>query len=49
MNKDTPCVQLGYCVDCKSTNRICNDFVIIRGQFVKGRIKAIIVGEQLGY
>lgn len=49
LNKDTPCVQLGYCVDCKSTNRICNDFVIIGGQFIKGRIKVIIVGEQLGY
>ncbi|SKC92288.1 lactate utilization protein [Maledivibacter halophilus] len=49
LNKETPCVQLGYCVNCKSTNRICNDFVIIRGQFIKGRIKVIIVGEQLGY
>lgn len=49
LGKKTPCVELGYCVDCKSTNRICNDFVIIRGQFVKGRIKVIIVGEQLGY
>ncbi|WP_053955025.1 lactate utilization protein [Inediibacterium massiliense] len=49
LNKETPCTQLGYCVDCKSTNRICNDFVIIRGQFIKGRIKVIIVGEQLGY
>jgi len=40
---------LGYCVDCKSPNRICNDFTIIRGQFIKNRIKVIIVGEQLGY
>ncbi|MBU5593478.1 lactate utilization protein [Clostridium sp. MSJ-4] len=49
LNKDTPCTTLGYCVDCKSPNRICNDFVIIRGQFIKGRIKVIIVGEELGY
>jgi len=49
LGKDTPCTKLGYCVDCKSPNRICNDFTIIRGQFVKGRIKVIIVGEQLGY
>ncbi|MCC3870033.1 lactate utilization protein [Terrisporobacter mayombei] len=49
LGKKTPCVELGYCVDCKNTNRICNDFVIVRGQFVKGRIKVIIVGEQLGY
>lgn len=49
LGKDTPCAKLGYCVDCKSPNRICNDFVIIRGQFVKHRIKIIIVGKNLGY
>jgi L-lactate utilization protein LutB len=49
LNRDTPCTKLGYCVDCKSSNRICNDFVTISGQFIKGRIKVIIIGEQLGY
>lgn len=49
LGKDTPCTNIGHCVDCKSPNRICNDFVIIRGQFTKDRIKVIIVGKQLGY
>lgn len=49
LNKDTPCTKLGYCIDCKSPNRICNDFVVIKGQFIKGRIKVVIVGEVLGY
>lgn len=49
LGKDTHYTTLGYCVDCKSPNRICNDFVVIRGQFVKGRIKVIIVKKQLGY
>lgn len=49
LNKKTPCVTLGYCIDCKSEDRICNDFVIIKRQFNKGRIKVIIVGKQLGY
>ena len=49
LNKDTPCTKLGYCIDCKSPNRICNDFVVIKGQFIKGRIKVVIVGEALGY
>ena len=49
LGKNTPCTTLGYCADCKSPNRICNDFTIIRGQFVKDRIKVIIVGKQLGY
>lgn len=49
LNKDTPCTKLGYCVDCKSKNRICNDFVIIKRQFIKGRIKVLIMGDILGY
>jgi len=49
LNKDTPCTKLGYCVDCKSPSRICNDFVVIKGQFIKGRIKILILGEELGY
>lgn len=49
LGRNTPCTTLGYCVDCKSPNRICNDFTIIRGQFIKDRIKVIIIGKQLGY
>lgn len=49
LGKNTPCTTLGYCVDCKSPERICNDFTIIRGQFIKDRIKVIIVGKELGY
>ncbi|MBE6066768.1 MAG: lactate utilization protein [Clostridium lundense] len=49
LKKNTPCTTLGYCVDCKSPNRICNDFSIITGQFVKDRIKVIIVAKELGY
>lgn len=49
LNKDTPCTKLGHCVNCKSPNRICNDFVTITGQFVKNRIKLIIVAKTLGY
>lgn len=49
LGKDTPCASLGYCADCKSEERICNDFVVIKRQFTKGRIKVIIVGKQLGY
>jgi len=49
LNKDTPCTKIGHCVDCKSPNRICNVFVTITRQFVKDRIKVIIVGHTLGY
>ena len=49
LHKKTPCASLGYCVDCKSEERICNDFVVIRRQFTKGRIKVVIAGKSLGY
>ena len=49
LGKATPCVSLNRCIDCKSKERICNDFVLISGQFIKDRIKVIIVNKELGY
>jgi len=49
LGKSTPCVELGKCVDCAHEQRISNDFVLITGQFVRDRIKVIIVGKKLGY
>ena len=49
LNKATPCTALDRCIDCRHKERICNDFVLIAGQFVKERIKVIIVNEELGY
>lgn len=49
LNKTTPCTKLGHCMDCKSADRICNEYTLIRRQGKKGRIKVIIVGKELGY
>ncbi|MCL2842950.1 MAG: lactate utilization protein [Oscillospiraceae bacterium] len=49
LKKDTPCVTLGRCIDCNHKQRICNDFVLITGQFTENRIKVIIVNDALGY
>jgi hypothetical protein len=49
LNKTTPCVSLDRCIDCKHSQRICNDFVLITGQFIKDRIKVIIIDQNLGY
>ena len=49
LNKNTPCVKLGHCVDCSSPHRICNSFVTIARQFDPNRIKIIIVNKVLGY
>ena len=47
--KDTPCAVTGVCGDCKSEGCICNQIVITRHCRPTGRIKYLIVGEELGY
>lgn len=49
LHKNTPCTKTDTCIDCNHPERICNDFVAIKGQFIKDRIQVIIVGKQLGY
>lgn len=49
LGKNTPCTSLMRCIDCRHKERICNDFVLITGQFVKDRIKVIIINEELGF
>jgi hypothetical protein len=44
-----PCVELNECVDCKSKERVCNSLVIIEGQEVPGRMKVLIVNENVGF
>lgn len=47
---ETPCVETGFCVDCDCKKRICNFTTIIHnGIKFEGRIKIIIVAEELGY
>lgn len=49
LGKNTPCVKLDKCIDCRHEQRICNDFVLISGQFLKNRIKVIIINGDYGY
>lgn len=49
LGKATPCVKTGKCYDCKSKDRICNDFVVIARQFDPDRIHVIIVESEYGY
>ncbi len=44
----TPCEVTGTCGDCKAEGCICNQIVITRHCRPVGRIKFIIVGEDLG-
>lgn len=48
LNKDTPCAKTGRCGNCL-TNSICCQIVVTRVSMIPGRIKVILVGEELGY
>ena len=45
----TPCKITGACGDCKSPDCICNQILVTRNCRPAGRIKFIIVGEELGF
>jgi len=44
----TPCVKTSYCEDCKSPDRICNTWTITEKSYPKGRIKIVLINEDLG-
>ena len=46
--KETPCQKNGLCADCLSPDSICNYFQVIRRCAPAGKIKVILVGEDLG-
>lgn len=46
---DTPCNVTGTCANCKSEGCICNQILITRNSKPAGRIKIILVGEDLGF
>lgn len=49
LHRETPCTQNGRCTDCLAEDCICSQTVITRRSSVKGRIKVILVGEELGF
>lgn len=48
LDKKTPCVKTSYCEDCKSPDRICNVWTITEKCHPKGRIKIILINQDLG-
>lgn len=49
LNRKTPCAVTGTCADCLSPDSICAQMVITRKSMTPGRIKVLLVGEELGY
>lgn len=48
---DTPCAHTGFCQDphCRPPHRICCQLVVTEAGMVPGRIRVVLVGEDLGY
>ena len=46
---DTPCVKNGMCYDCKSPDTICCQILLTRFSKIPGRIKVILVNDELGF
>lgn len=49
LNKKTPCAKIGYCMDCKSNEKVCREFTVIASQSNKDRIHIIFMNENIGY
>lgn len=49
LGTDTPCEKTGRCGDCHSPNCMCAQIVITRHSRHNGRIKIILIGEELGF
>ncbi len=45
----TPCAKTGACMDCKSPDTICCQFLITRFSRHEGRIHVILVNDNLGF
>lgn len=48
LNKMTPCLKTAQCQDCKSPERICNTWTITEKSFPKGRVKVLLINQDLG-
>jgi L-lactate utilization protein LutB len=48
LDKKTPCAKTSYCEDCKSPDRICNTWTITEKSYPKGRVKVVLINEDLG-
>ena len=49
LDKKTPCIKTSFCEECKSPDRICNTWTITEKSFPKGRIKVVLINEDLGF
>ena len=48
LEKETPCRRTSVCEDCSSPARICNNWTITEKSTPRGRIKIILINQELG-
>lgn len=48
LDKKTPCRITSHCEDCKSPDRICNTWTVTEKSFPGGRVKIVLINEDLG-
>jgi L-lactate utilization protein LutB len=44
----TPCTKTGVCEECQSPMRICNTWTITEKSYGKGRVKVVLINQDLG-
>ena len=49
LSRNTPCAITGVCGDCQSPDCICANTIITRRSHIKGRVKVLLIGEELGF
>jgi len=49
LNKETPCVKLGKCIDCNSPQRICRGLFVLWLKPTSYDCEVILINENLGY
>lgn len=49
LDKKTPCAKTGRCADCNSPDRICNVWTITEKSFPTGRIKIVLINDDMGF
>lgn len=48
LDMKTPCVSTGCCEECKGPGRICNTWTITEKSYPKGRVKIVLINEDMG-
>jgi L-lactate utilization protein LutB len=48
LDMKNPCAKTSQCEDCNSPERICNTWTITEKSYPKGRIKVVLINEDMG-